>query len=42
VLDELADRGRQHTQGKRVLFVSNREDPDLDVRLSELLGIEIT
>jgi hypothetical protein len=42
VLDELATRVRARTAGKRVLFVSNREDPDLGAKLSELLGVEIT
>jgi hypothetical protein len=41
-LDALAARVRQETEGRRVLFVSNREDPDLGARLTELLGIEIT
>jgi hypothetical protein len=41
-LDELASRVRQQTEGRRVLFVSNREDPDLGSRLTDLLGVEIT
>jgi hypothetical protein len=41
-LDSLAALVRSRTQGKHVLFVSNREDPELGSRLSELLGIEIT
>ena len=41
-LDELANQVRRKTEGRRALFVSNREDPELGARLSELLGIEIT
>jgi hypothetical protein len=41
-LTALASRVRMETEGRRVLFVSNREDPDLGARLTELLGIEIT
>ncbi len=40
-LDALAARVRAQTRGRRVLFVSNREDPELGARLSELLGITI-
>lgn len=40
-LDALADRVRQQTKGSRALFVSNREDPELGARLSEMLGITI-
>jgi hypothetical protein len=38
----LAALVRSRTQGKKALFVSNREDPELGTRLEELLGIEIT
>jgi hypothetical protein len=41
-LDELAARVRRVTDGRRALFVSNREDPELGARLSELLGLRIT
>jgi hypothetical protein len=41
-LDELASRVRGKTEGRRALFVSNREDPELGARLTELLGIDIT
>ena len=41
-LDALASRVREQTQGRRVLFVSNREDPELGTRLEDMLGIEIT
>jgi hypothetical protein len=41
-LDDLAARVRDRTQGRRALFVSNREDPELGTRLSDMLGIEIT
>ena len=40
-LDALAARVRAQTQGKKALFVSNREDPELGARLEELLGIQI-
>ena len=40
-LTALAARVRAQTQGKKALFVSNREDPELGVRLEELLGIQI-
>lgn len=30
------------TKGKRALFVSNREDPELEAKLSEMLGMTIT
>jgi hypothetical protein len=33
---------RAQTQGRRALFVSNREDPELGARLEELLGITVT
>jgi hypothetical protein len=38
----LSERVRQHTKGSRALFVSNREDPELGARLTEMLGITIT
>jgi hypothetical protein len=41
-LDALGARVRQQTKGSRALFVSNREDPELGARLSEMLGISIT
>ncbi|MFT3764920.1 MAG: hypothetical protein QM820_05295 [Minicystis sp.] len=41
-LDALSARVRAQTKGSRALFVSNREDPELGTRLSELLGISIT
>lgn len=41
-LDDLAARVRDRTHGRRALFVSNREDPELGTRLSDMLGIEIT
>jgi hypothetical protein len=41
-LDELASRVRGKTEGRRALFVSNREDPELGARLTDLLGIDIT
>lgn len=41
VLDALSARVRAQTEGRRALFVSNREDPELGARLSELLGITI-
>ncbi|MFY0542156.1 hypothetical protein [Nannocystis pusilla] len=33
---------RPKVEGKRVLFVSNREDPDLKSKLEESLGLDIT
>ena len=41
-LPTLCDRVRPYTEGRRVLFVSNRLDHELAARLSELLGVEIT
>ncbi len=41
-LDALASLVRARTQGRKALFVSNREDPELGVRLTDLLGISIT
>ena len=32
---------RARTNGKRALFVSNREDPALKAKLEELLGLEL-
>lgn len=40
-LAALAARVRAQTQGKKALFVSNREDPELGARLADLLGIDI-
>jgi hypothetical protein len=42
VLDALGSRVRSHVQGYRALFVSNREDPELGTRLTDLLGITIS
>lgn len=33
---------RRHTEGKKALFVSNRDDPALEARLEEMLGLELT
>ena len=41
-LDALSMVVRAQTQGRRALFVSNREDPELGARLADLLGITIT
>src|SRR5690606_25178409 len=48
-VDEVDDPGahlvaqvRPKVDGKRVLFVSNREDPDLKAKLEESLGLDIT
>jgi hypothetical protein len=41
-LSALAALVRKQTEGRKVLFVSNREDPELGVRLTDLLGIHIT
>jgi hypothetical protein len=40
-IDLLSARVRAQTQGRRALFVSNREDPELGARLTDLLGITI-
>jgi hypothetical protein len=47
--DEVEDPGahlfaqvRPKVEGKRVLFVSNREDPDLKSKLEDSLGLDIT
>jgi hypothetical protein len=40
-IDILSARVRAQTQGRRALFVSNREDPELGARLTELLGISV-
>jgi hypothetical protein len=40
-LDAIAARVRAQTQGRRTLFVSNREDPELGARLEGMLGITI-
>jgi hypothetical protein len=42
VLDALVALVHPLTEGRRVLFVSNRHDPDLEARLAGLLQIEIT
>lgn len=41
-LDDLSERVRAQTRGCRALFVSNRDDPELGARLTDLLGITIT
>ncbi|MCB9788392.1 MAG: hypothetical protein H6744_17055 [Deltaproteobacteria bacterium] len=41
-IDLLAARVRRETEGRRALFVSNREDPDLKSRLEALLHLELT
>jgi hypothetical protein len=41
-LAALAAKVRAQTQDRRALFVSNREDPELGARLTDLLGITIT
>ncbi len=41
-LPTLCDRVRPYTEGRRVLFVSNRLDHELAAKLNELLGVEIT
>ena len=41
-LQQLCDRVRPHTQGRRVLFASNRADDKLEARLTELLGVRMT
>jgi hypothetical protein len=38
----LTARVRARTEGRRVLFVGNREDPDLEEKLTETLGVSIT
>jgi hypothetical protein len=35
------DRARALVQGKRALFVSNRTDPELETRLTEMLGLTL-
>jgi hypothetical protein len=40
--DSLAGRVRARTQGQRALFVSNREDRELEEKLTEVLGMAIT
>jgi len=37
----IADKVREHTEGKRVLFVSRRDDPELQQRLQLELGARI-
>ena len=41
-LDQLSARVREETKGRRALFVSNRDDPELGAKLTDLLGISIT
>ena len=41
-LDQLRTRVREETKGRRALFVSNRDDPELGAKLTDLLGISIT
>jgi hypothetical protein len=41
-LDQLSLRVRAETKGRRALFVSNRDDPELGAKLTDLLGISIT
>jgi len=41
-VDALVARVRPVTEGRRVLFVSNRLDAELDAKLVELLGVRIT
>ncbi len=40
-LRQLCDSVRQHTEGRRVLFASNRSDARLEARLTELLGVKM-
>jgi hypothetical protein len=40
-LRQLCDSVRQHTEGRRVLFASNRFDARLEARLTELLGVKM-
>ena len=40
-LQKLCDSVRQHTEGRRVLFASNRSDARLEARLTELLGVKM-
>ncbi|MEO5731380.1 MAG: hypothetical protein ABI134_21345 [Byssovorax sp.] len=41
-LQQLCDRVRPHTEGRRVLFASNRQDDRLEARLTALLGVRMT
>jgi hypothetical protein len=41
-LQQLCDSVRPHTEGRRVLFASNRADDRLEARLTELLGVRMT
>lgn len=41
-LEALLERVRAITAGRRVLFVSNRLDPELEARLTDLLDIQLT
>ena len=40
-LRQLCDSVKQHTEGRRVLFASNRFDAKLEARLTELLGVKM-
>jgi hypothetical protein len=40
-LRQLCDSVRKHTEGRRVLFASNRFDAKLEARLTELLGVKM-
>jgi hypothetical protein len=40
-LQKLCDSVRMHTEGRRVLFASNRSDAKLEARLTELLGVKM-
>lgn len=40
-LRQLCDSVRQHTEGRRVLFASNRFDAKLEARLTDLLGVKM-
>jgi len=42
VFDELCARIASFTRGKRVLLVTNREDPPLITKLRELLGVDLS
>lgn len=41
-LDSLSERLRPLTRGRSALFVSNREDAELEAKLTDLLGLKIT
>jgi hypothetical protein len=42
IVDALTERVRRETRGRKALFVSNREDPELKARLESLLHLELT